>query len=99
MEQVVGAIGGDSAGGRSVEVRLADGGKWGAGSGQGGEGSEPVVAEPGIWSNRTHPVRPYPSQFEASSGGSKSGQHSQSIASSRKSSVILLKSQYVRMTC
>ncbi len=98
MGQIVGGNGGGSAGGRSAEVRLADGGKLGAGSGRAGVGSEPAVSEAWIWSNRTHPVRPYPSQFESSSGGSESGQHSQSIASSRKSTVILLKSQYVRMT-
>jgi hypothetical protein len=52
----------------------------------------------GIWSNRTRPVGPYPSQVDSSSGDSDSGQHSQSIASARKSSVILLTSQYILMT-
>ena len=93
MKHTVGAVGGGSAGGRRLVCDVAAGGMCGAGSGGGRQGSKPESVEQGIWSNRTHPVGPYPSQLESSSGGSDSGQQSQSIASARKSSVILLISQ------
>jgi hypothetical protein len=86
--------GGGSAGGWGGMVISME--KVGSGAGGGKPGSG--VPGGGIWSNRMHPVRPDPSQAEDVSGRSESGQQSQSIASSRKSSVMLLESQKVRMT-
>ena len=83
--------GGGSAGGRAGVIESVEGGKLGAGSGGGNGGSElaeTAESELGVWSNRTHPVGPYPSQVESWSGRSDSGQHSQSIAWSSKSSVM-----------
>ena len=57
----------------------------GAGAGGGRIGAGPSRVGLVVWSNRTHPVGPYPSQVEESlgssvSGMSDSGQQSQSIA-------------------
>ncbi len=75
-------LGGGSGGGRAC-VGVVDVEKLGAGAGGDKIGSEPDRIGLGVWLNRTHPVGPYPSQADnssARSGGSDSGQQSQSMA-------------------
>jgi hypothetical protein len=104
QDGVDGVVGGSSAGGQSVKaVDLLDVMSVMVSGGSGiDEAGAIVVAWSmvvvvwctagvlGIWSNRTHPVEPYPSHLPT---GLETGQHSQSIARSRNSGVILFMSQ------